>query len=82
MTLGILEAGLGPVEVLGEWRNDQPPDHPTYRTTRGRVVDLAGGSLADFHRAVDQLERDTCMDGGCTPGHPCRRHTRRNRARG
>jgi DNA-binding Lrp family transcriptional regulator len=54
----------------------------TYTTARGRQLDLAG-PLADFHRAVDQLDRDTCMDGGCAPGHPCRRHTRRaNRAGG
>lgn len=77
--LAALEAGLGPVEVMAEWRNDQPPGHPTYTTARGRVLDLADGSLADFHRAVDQLDRDTCRDGGCHPGHPCRRHTRRKK---
>jgi hypothetical protein len=80
--LAALEAGLGPVEVLGEWPNDEPPDHPTYQTARGRRLELAG-PLADFQAAVDQLDRDTCMDGGCQPGQPCRRHTRRrNRARG
>jgi DNA-binding transcriptional ArsR family regulator len=77
--LDALAAGLGPVEVLGEWCNDQPPGQPTYTTARGRVVDLAGGPLADFHRAVDQLDRDTCLDGGCRPGRPCRRHRRRRR---
>ena len=54
----------------------------TYRTARGRLLDLEDGPLEDFHAAVDQLDRDTCMDGGCQPGHPCRRHSRRNRARG
>jgi hypothetical protein len=79
--LSALEAGLGPVEVLGEWRNDQPPGQPTYTTARGHPLELTG-SLADFRRGVDQLDRNTCMDTGCTPGHPCRRHTRRNRVRG
>ena len=51
----------------------------TYRTARGRVLDLEDGSLEDFHRAVDQLDRDTCMDGGCQADYPCRRHTRRMR---
>jgi len=52
----------------------------TYRLARGRVVDLERASLADFHRAVDQLDRDTCTDGSpCQPGRSCRRHTWRKR---
>ena len=56
----------------------------TYRTARGRLLDLADGSLEDFHRAVDQLDRDTCSHpaGRCQAGHRCLRHSRRNRARG
>ena len=55
---------------------------PTYRTARGRLLDL-GGDLADFHAAVDQLDRDTCWTGDrCQAGHRCRRHTRRPRGRG
>lgn len=82
--LAALEAGLGPVEVLGEWRNDQPPGQPNYSTARGRALELADGPLEDFHRAVDQLDRDTCSHhaGPCKAGHRCLRHTRRNRARG
>lgn len=37
------------------------------------------GDLADFHAAVDQLDRDTCKGSRCQPGHRCRRHTRRER---
>jgi hypothetical protein len=71
--LGVIGRSFGEVLVL------QGP--ATYRTARGRLLDLAG-PLGDFRTAVDQLDRDTCMDGGCQPGHPCRRHIRRNRARG
>ena len=56
----------------------------TYRTARGRLLDLEDGPLEDFHRAVDQLDRDTCSHHGspCQAGHRCLRHSRRNRARG
>ena len=56
----------------------------TYRTARGRELDLEDGLLEDFHRAVDQLDRDTCSPhaGPCQAGHRCLRHSRRNRARG
>lgn len=72
-----LRGVFGDAELL-ELRPNEPAP-VTYTTARGRQLDLAGGSLADFHRAVDQLDRDTCMDGGCHPGHRCRRHSRRQR---
>jgi hypothetical protein len=65
--LAALRGGFGDVEVLS-W----PP--APYPTARGRLVTLTG---RDFHRAVDQLNRDTCMHGGCRPRQPCRRHRRR-----
>jgi hypothetical protein len=40
--------------------------------------DLVGPPDA-FHKAVDQLGRATCLDGGCQPRQPCRRHARRKR---
>jgi hypothetical protein len=70
-------------EELMAWHHDlgaaPAPPAPTWRTTRGRTVDLAACSTVDLYRALEQLERDTCMDGGCRPGEPCRRHTRRKR---
>jgi hypothetical protein len=60
----------------------RPPPTATYRAgtrLRPRQLDLTG-SLEDFHRAVDLLDRDTCSDiSPCRPGAPCRRHTRRRR---
>ena len=59
-----------------------PAPRPTYQAgarLRPRVLDLAG-TLGDFHAAVDRLDRDSCLDGPCRPGQPCRRHTRRQRA--
>jgi hypothetical protein len=41
---------------------------------------LLDGDLADFHEALDRLDRDTCRGGPCKPGRRCRRHTRRVRA--
>jgi len=58
-----------------------PPPHPAYQAgtrLRPRVLELTG-DLDDFHRAVDLLDRDTCLDGPCRPRQPCRRHTRRQR---
>jgi Bifunctional DNA primase/polymerase, N-terminal len=58
-----------------------PPPHPAYRAgtrLRPRVLSLAD-SLEDFHRAVDHLDRDACLEGPCRPRQPCRRHTRRQR---
>jgi hypothetical protein len=60
----------------------KPPRHPAYQTgtrLRPRVLALAG-SLDDFRRAIDRLDRDTCLEGPCRPGAPCRRHVRRRRA--
>jgi cell wall-associated NlpC family hydrolase len=42
------------------WPKSWPP--APYPTSRGRLVALTG---PDFHQAVDQLNRDTCMHGGC-----------------
>jgi hypothetical protein len=58
-----------------------PAATPTYRAgTRLRPRHLAlAGDLADGQRALDQLDRDTCIDTPCRPGQPCRRHTRRGR---
>jgi hypothetical protein len=81
------DPGLGEVlDVLGEafGRVQVLAGPATYRTARGRVIDLATASAADLHRAVDQLDRHTCRrtNGGqerCTPKEPCGRHARRRR---
>jgi DNA-binding Lrp family transcriptional regulator len=77
--LATLRANFGDVQVLS--------GPTTYRTARGRVIDLAACSVEDLHRAVDQLDRHTCRraNGGterCTPERPCGRHARRRRAKG
>jgi hypothetical protein len=73
--LGALERGFGPVQVLA--------GPATYRTARGRLIDLATCSAEDLHRGVDQLQRDTCIsntaNGACQAGASCRRHSRRRR---
>jgi hypothetical protein len=66
--LATLNGVFGQVEVL-TW-----PSPPAYSTARDRLVTLTG---RDFHQAVDQLDRDTCLHGGCRPRQPCRRHRRR-----
>jgi hypothetical protein len=46
-----------------------PPPPATYGAAtrlQPRHLDLAG-SLEDFHRAVDHLDRDTCIDRTCRP---------------
>jgi hypothetical protein len=58
-----------------------PPPRLAYQAgtkLRPRVLDLAG-PVVGFHRALDRLERDTCLEGPCRPRQPCRRHTRRKR---
>jgi hypothetical protein len=74
--LGTLGRAFGPVQVLA--------GPATYRTARGRVIDLASGPTSDLHQAIDQLQRHTCWrrKGGserCTPRRPCGRHARRAR---
>jgi hypothetical protein len=83
--LATLRGAFGEVEVLGVVPNDRPAT--AYTTTRGRVIDLTGGkrpegkqSTVDLHQAVDELQRQTCVNGPCRPGKPCRRHTPRRRA--
>jgi hypothetical protein len=76
--LATLTAAFGHVQVL-----EGPA---TYRTARGRTIDLATCSAEDLHQAIEQLrKRHTCdrTNGGperCTPGHPCGRHTPRRKA--
>jgi hypothetical protein len=58
----------------------------TYRTARGRVIDLATASTSDLHKALEQLDKHTCRrwrddSERCTPDQPCERHTARRRAR-
>lgn len=74
--LATLDAGFGHVQVL-----DGATRPATYRTARGRVIDLATAPAADVHRAVDQLDRHTCRGGPCRNGEPCRRHAPRRRGR-
>jgi hypothetical protein len=71
--LAVVTGGFGDVQVL--------TGPATYRTARGRLIDLATGPTKDLHRAVDQLQRHTCVNGVCQPGKPCRRHTSRRRPR-
>lgn len=57
-----------------------------YRMTKKRVIDLATASTSDLHKALEQLDKHTCLswrDGSerCTPDQPCERHTARRRAR-
>ena len=84
--LGTLEQGFGGVQVLS--------GPATYRTGRGRVIDLTASgrkdptnraAVTDLYLAVDQLKRHTCRrskDGTerCTPDQPCGRHTQRERS--
>jgi DNA-binding transcriptional ArsR family regulator len=67
--LGTLGRAFGEVLVL-----EGPA---TYRTARGRVVDLATASADDLDIAVEQLRRHTCNGGHCRDGEPCRRHAPR-----
>jgi hypothetical protein len=74
--LATLGRAFGPVQVL--------TGPATYRTARGRLIDLAASPASDLHQAVDQLQRHTCRrrNGGaerCVPGRPCGRHARRAR---
>ncbi len=64
------------------WAATEPPSAvPSHRQRgRGRAADLAACPVGDFHRALDQLDRDTCSNGDrCGLGRRCRRHTRRVR---
>lgn len=53
----------------------------TYRTARGRLIDLATCSADDLDLAVKQLRGHTCINGACRPDQPCRRHTPRRASR-
>jgi hypothetical protein len=92
---GILErlrAQLGDVEALRVAEHGRSATD--YRTARGRVIDLTGGTrptsrqaIQDLHQAVDELDSHTCrrVNGNgterCLPGRPCGRHTPRRRIR-
>jgi len=74
--LAVVAGAFGPVQVLA--------GPATYRTARGRHLDLATASGKDLHTAVDQLDTHTCRrtKGGserCSLHQPCGRHTRRRR---
>jgi hypothetical protein len=69
--LATLTAAFGHVQVLS--------GPATYRTARGRVIDLETCKAADVHQALDQLRRHTCVNGACQSGKACRRHTPRRR---
>jgi MarR family len=71
--LGAIRRRFGEVLVLS--------GPASYRTAHRRMIDLATESVSDLREAVDQLSRDTCLDGGCRPRQPCRRHRRRTYAR-
>jgi hypothetical protein len=72
--LATLDGAFGHVQVL------EGASRPaTYRTARGRLVDLVAASAEDLHRVVDQLDRHTCNGARCQPDQPCRRHARRRR---
>jgi hypothetical protein len=54
---------------------------PSYRTARGRAIDLGDCSTEHLHVALGQLDRDTCSDLDCCSQdgrQRCRRHTRRS----
>jgi DNA-binding Lrp family transcriptional regulator len=64
--LSTITAGLGDARVLEVRWNDGR--HPAYPIRGGREVDLEACSAEDLHRALDQLDRDTCWDGPCPKG--------------
>jgi hypothetical protein len=67
--LGVFGEAFGEVLVL-----EGPA---TYRTARGRLIDLATCSAEDLDLAVEQLRRHTCNGAPCRDGEPCRRHVPR-----
>ena len=65
--------------AFGEVEAVEVRPHPTYPVARRGKVNLETCWTTDLHRALEGIDRDTCVNSGCRPGGPCPRHTRRKR---